>query len=68
MLFTYTHRTHYKEYLVSLINKNKVDPIELYNENKIKRILEREEMEVPQRNDDEEEEEYTERLIQVRSH
>jgi len=67
-------RTHYKEYLVDKINKKKLDPITMYPTLKIKLMLEREEMEIPKINDDndpgddeETEEAYRDRLIKVNS-
>ena len=70
------HRIHYKEYLVDKINKNKLDPITIYETHKVKLILYREEMAVPERNEndleeemeEETDEEYRERLIKVRVH
>ena len=53
------------------INKNKLDPINMYSLQQIKRILEREEVKVPKINDEdvgdeqESEEQYTARLIEV---
>jgi len=61
--------THYKEYLVDKINKAKLDPITIYETAKIKLILTREEMEVPEKEEEdgveEEEDDYRERLIKV---
>ena len=52
---------------MSKINKNAVDPIELHEVWQIKRILEREEMEVPPQNKDSDEtlNDYRLRLIEV---
>lgn len=71
---THTHRLHYKEYLVDKINKNKLDPVTMYETDKILLILTREELEFPPRDaneeeeegEDETEEERRERLIKVR--
>ena len=65
----FLYRAHYKGYLVSKMNKHKLDPSELYPIHQLKRILEREEKEVPEKNleDDQPEtdEEYKQRLIVV---
>ena len=62
-------RTHYKEYLVDKINKAKLDPITIYETLKIKLILSREEMDVPEKEEEdgveEDEADYRERLIKV---
>ncbi len=64
-------RLHYKEYLVDKINKNKLDPITIYNTNQIKVMLSREELKVPVQNEDENreqdqtDEQFREILIQV---
>ena len=55
---------HYKEYLVLLINKAELDPLPMYDTDKIVVILKREEKEVPER-EDETDEEYRARLIKV---
>jgi len=59
--------THYKEYLVDKINKAKLDPITIYETAKIKLILTREEMDVPEKEEEdgveEDEDAYRERLI-----
>ena len=57
------YREHYKEYLVDRINKAKLDPLPLYDN--IGVILTREEMKVPEREGEETDEDYRERLIQV---
>ena len=56
-------RKHYKEYLVDKINKAKLDPISLYEN--IGVILIREEKPVPEKEEDEEDDHYTQRLIEV---
>ena len=62
-------RTHYKEYLVDKINKAKLDPITIYETVKIKLMLSRDGLEVPDKEDADGEEEdddtYRERLIKV---
>ena len=62
-------RTHYKEYLVDKINKAKLDPVTIYETDKIKLILTRDGLEVPEKEDADREEEddgtYRERLIKV---
>lgn len=62
-------RTHYKEYLVDKINKEKLDPITIYETEKIQLILRREEMDVPDKEEEDGVEEdadaYRERLIKV---
>ena len=69
-------RLHYKEYLVDKINKNRLDPVTIYETEKIRLILTREELELPPRHGNEEEEEVEEeeteqqlreRLIEVSS-
>lgn len=56
-------RKHYKEYLVDRINKAKLDPLPLYDN--ITVILTREEKRVPEREGEESDEDYRERLIEV---
>ena len=56
-------RKHYKEYLVDRINKAKLDPLPLYEDIAI--ILKREEKPVPEKEEDETDEHYRERLIAV---
>ena len=56
---------HYKEYLVNIINKNGLDPVTIYELGQIKAMLTREEMAVPEQEDDEEDQQYRDRLIQV---
>ena len=70
--YNYVCRVHYKEYLVDKINKKKLDPITMYTTDKIKLMLTREEMKVPEQNedknaddDDETDEEFRTRLIKV---
>ena len=62
-------RTHYKEYLVDKINKAKLDPITIYETIKIKLMLSRDALEVPDKEDvdgeEEDEDTYKERLIKV---
>ena len=62
-------RTHYKEYLVvDKINKAKLDPITIYETVKIKLMLTRDGLQVPDKDVDGEEEDYDtyrERLIKV---
>ena len=60
-------RVHYKEYLVSKINKHNLDPIELYETIKIQQILRRQELEIPEKDEEnqESEEDYRKRLIEV---
>ena len=57
-------RKHYKEYLVDRINKAKLDPLPMYDN--IELLLTREEKAVPEKEVDESDEDYRERLIQVR--
>ena len=59
------HRTHYKEYLVDKINSNKLDPLVLYDDDQIKRILEREEKAIPQKEEEDNDEQYRQKLIEV---
>lgn len=56
---------HYKEYLVNKINKEGLDPVEMYEVHQVKLILRREELEVPEEEEDEVEEQYKGRLIEV---
>ena len=58
------YRLHYKEYLISKINKNKLDPIVLYTTNQIQQMLVREDIKPPDI-EDEEQYKYRERLIEV---
>ena len=67
MLYT-NNSVHYKEYLVNIINQNGLDPVTIYELNQIKAMLTREEIDVPEQEDDEEEKQYRERLIQVWPH
>lgn len=65
-----THCTcsiHYKEYLVNKINKAKLDPVTIYTNEKVGLMLTREELDIPEREDVEEDDQYRERLIQVSS-
>lgn len=58
---------HYKEYLVNKINKAKLDPVELYNTQQVKLILKREEVDqIPDEDDDEGEDDYKAKLIEVK--
>lgn len=52
---------------MSKINNDTLEPIELYELNQVKRMLERDEMEVPPQNEHEEEtdQDYRLRLIEV---
>lgn len=62
-------RKHYKEYLVDRINKSKLDPLPLYERGEnIKIILMREEKAVPEKEEDETDDQYRERLIEVCLH
>lgn len=61
-----TCRLHYKEYLVNKINKAKVDPVELYSVHQVKGILKREEVDVPEQEDNEEDDGYKARLVEVK--
>ena len=58
-------RVHYKEYLVNKINQAKLDPVTMYETDKVKVILLREEKEVPDKDDDENEDDFRVKLIQV---
>ena len=57
---------HYKEYLVNIINKHGLDPVTIYEVNKIKLMLARDEVEVPEQEEDEDDQQYREKLILVR--
>ncbi len=59
------YRTHYKEYLVDLINKNKLDPISMYSTIKIELMLTREEMALPDDEDEDDDDVQRAKLIQV---
>ena len=61
--FVLYFRKHYKEYLVDRINKAKLDPLPMYD--KIELLLTREEKAVPEKEVDESDEDYRERLIEV---
>ena len=56
-------KLHYKEYLVTKINLHCLDPIVMYDARQIMDILSREEMEIPKQQDNENEEQFRERLI-----
>jgi hypothetical protein len=56
---------HYKEYLVNIINKHGLDPVTIYDINKIKLMLTRDKKEVPEQEGDEDDQQYREKLIQV---
>ena len=58
---------HYKEYLVNIINKHGLDPITIYETDKVKLMLMREEIAVLEQEDDEDDQDYRQRLIQVES-
>ena len=62
---THTLSVHYKEYLVNIINKHGLDPVTMYETLKIKLMLTREEIAVPEQEDDEDNQQYREILIQV---
>ncbi|XP_052234054.1 uncharacterized protein LOC127846658 isoform X8 [Dreissena polymorpha] len=53
---------HYKEYLVSLINKNKIDPIEIMDMDALKILIERDEKQMPPLNKNETEAAYRKRI------
>ena len=63
----YAFSVHYKEYLVDKINKNRLDPITLYDLDKMGLILTREGMEIPIHfyEDCETEDEFKEKMIVV---
>jgi hypothetical protein len=56
---------HYKEYLVNIINEHGLDPVTIYDINKVKLMLTRDEKEVPEQEEDEDDQQYREKLIQV---
>ncbi|KAH3769409.1 hypothetical protein DPMN_170676 [Dreissena polymorpha] len=56
---------HYKEYLVSLINKNKIDPIEIMDMDALKILIERDEKQMPPLNKNETEAAYRKRIEKV---
>ena len=59
------YRNHYKKYLVLKINQNQIDPLPLYDIGKLRAILTRDEVKVPNQRHKEGEEQYAERLRQV---
>jgi hypothetical protein len=59
------YRIHYKEYLVNLINKNKVDPVHIMNITEMTRLIERDEKTPPQRKPTYQDSQYRKKLIQV---
>lgn len=61
-------RSHYKEYLVNIINKNKVDPVFIMDISEMIRLIEREEKTPPQRKPTYQESQYRKKLIQVSDH
>ena len=52
---------------MNIINKHGLDPVTMYETLKIKLMLTREEIAVPEQEDDEDDQQYRERLIQVRN-
>lgn len=48
MYWLIIYRMHYHEYLVDRINKNRLDPIDLYSNEQIMLMLNREELDPPQ--------------------
>lgn len=64
--FFLCHRRHYKEYLVGKINQRNLDPVTLYETEQVKAIMRREELAIPEKEAEETEEQYRERLIKVR--
>ena len=58
-------RTHYKEYLVLLLNHNFIDPLPMYELGPMKGILAREELKVPEQNEGENDEQFKLRLMKV---
>ena len=65
-IFLLCFRKHYKEYLVDRINNAKLDPLPMYD--KIELLLTREEKQVPEKEVDESDEDYRQRLIEVWRH
>ena len=59
-------RVHYKEYLVGKLNNSNLDPISLYAVNQLQAMLIRDDKEVPPKEEDEDENEYSKRLVKVR--
>jgi len=59
------YRLHYKEYLVSLINKHKIDPVDIMSLQKMKLVFERNEVTLPKMPQNETEARYKSRLQQV---
>ena len=58
-------RIHYKEYLVGLINKNKVDPVDIMGVKELERCFIRMGKPAPKLNKNENEQQYKKRLAQV---
>ncbi|KAL3860237.1 hypothetical protein ACJMK2_010391 [Sinanodonta woodiana] len=56
---------HYKEYLVGLINKDKLDPVSIMSTDKLKIFIERNEKHVPKRANNENDVHYRQKLIQM---
>ena len=56
---------HYKEYLSILLNRYGLDPVEVYNKNKIWVLYDRHKKEMPPQQDGEDDNAYTQRLRQV---
>ena len=50
---------------MNIINKHGLDPVTIYEANKIKLMLMRDEVEVPEQEEDEDDQQYREKLIQV---
>lgn len=64
-LLPHFSRTHYKEYLVFLLNQNFIDPLPIYELGPMKGLLLREELKVPEQNDGENDEQFKLRLMEV---
>jgi hypothetical protein len=56
---------HYREYLVDLINRNRIDPVEVMEEKELLLLLEKSEKKVPARQRSENPIDYRQRLMQV---
>lgn len=58
-------RKHYKEYLVDLINKNGIDPVDKMDRNEMMVVFPRAAVELPAQQQGEADENYRQRLLQV---
>ena len=64
-MFTYFYSKHYTEYLVGIINENKLDPADMMNKHEIGVVFMRKGKEMPRKPVGESEEEFLEKLVDM---